>query len=162
MLLSTLVLLTLVARPTTSPGPCASLGSAILVQTAAHALTLCEAGQTGETFRVALGTGGVGKQRQGDAKVPLGTYPLGTPRASSSFGTFILIGYPTPAQRRAGFTGSAVGVHGPLRSARLRASEENTAFDWTLGCIAVGSDDEIERIAAWVREKRVTRIVIRE
>jgi murein L,D-transpeptidase YafK len=144
------------------PSPCADVQSAVLVQAQAHALTLCEDGRAKERFRVALGTGGVGKRRQGDAKVPLGEYPLEPPRASTLFGTFILIGYPTPAQRRAGFTGSAVGVHGPLRTTLRESSESNTSYDWTLGCIAVGSDLEIGRIAAWVRERHVTRIVIRE
>ncbi|MGH9888996.1 MAG: L,D-transpeptidase family protein, partial [bacterium] len=126
-----------------------------------HTLSLCEGGRAEETFRVALGTGGVGKRRQGDAKVPLGAYPLGTPRGSALFGTFILVGYPTPAQRREGFTGGDVGVHGPPRASRTGPSEVNTSTDWTLGCIAVGSDAEIERIARWVREKRIGRIVLR-
>jgi murein L,D-transpeptidase YafK len=145
-----------------APSPCAGVGSAILVETGARRLFLCQAGRETETFRVALGTGGVGKQRQGDAKVPLGEYPLAAPRGSAQFGTFILVGYPTRAQRRAGFTGGAVGVHGPTRASRLLSSESNTDSDWTLGCIAVGSDAEIQRIAAWVREKRIARILIRE
>jgi hypothetical protein len=37
----------------------------------------------------------------------------------------------------------------------------NTSTDWTLGCIAVGSDAEIDAIAAWVNGRRVKRIIIR-
>lgn len=162
MPLSTLVLLAAVTVPFTAPSPCARVGAAVLVETGAHRLSLCQDGRASETFRVALGTGGVGKQREGDAKVPLGEYPLGTPRGSAQFGTFILVGYPTRAQRRAGFTGGAVGVHGPTRASRFLSSASNTDSDWTLGCIAVGSDAEIQRIAAWVREKRIARILIRE
>jgi murein L,D-transpeptidase YafK len=158
--LSTLVLLVTAAQP--SPSPCARVGSVVLVETGAHRLLLCQEGRAVETFRVALGTGGVGKKREGDAKVPLGDYPLAAPRGSAQFGTFILVGYPTRAQRRAGFTGSAIGVHGPTRASRFLGSASNTDSDWTLGCIAVGSDAEIQRIAAWVREKRIARILIRE
>jgi murein L,D-transpeptidase YafK len=157
MVLPFLVLLATAAKP----GPCTALGAALLVETTPHTLSLCEDGRAAETFRVALGTGGVGKRRQGDAKVPLGAYPLGTPRGSALFGTFILVGYPTPSQRREGFTGGDVGVHGPPRASRLNGSEVNTSTDWTLGCIAVGSDAEIERVARWVRDKRIARVVIR-
>jgi murein L,D-transpeptidase YafK len=157
-----LLLALFLAATAIAPSPCAQAGSAVLVETGAHRLSLCQDGRVTESFRVALGTGGVGKTREGDAKVPLGAYPLGAPRASAQFGTFILVGYPTRAQRRAGFTGGAVGVHGPTRGARFRSSSSNTDSDWTLGCIAVGSDAEIERIAAWVLQKRVTRVLIRE
>jgi murein L,D-transpeptidase YafK len=157
---STLLLMVTAAQP--SPSACARVGAAVLVETGARRLSLCQEGRAAESFRVALGTGGVGKKREGDAKVPLGEYPLGAPRASARFGTFILLGYPTRAQRRAGFTGGAVGVHGPARASRFLGSAANTASDWTLGCIAVGSDAEIQRIAAWVREKRIARILIRE
>ena len=160
MFLTTLLLM-VTAAPPSSPA-CARVGAAVLVETGARRLSLCQEGRAAETFRVALGTGGVGKQREGDAKVPLGEYPLAEPRASARFGTFILLGYPTRAQRRAGFTGGAVGVHGPTRASRFLGSAANTASDWTLGCIAVGSDAEIQRIAAWVREKRIARILIRE
>jgi hypothetical protein len=37
----------------------------------------------------------------------------------------------------------------------------NTWIDWTSGGIAVGTDDEIERIALWVREKRPAGVAIR-
>ena len=67
--------------------------------------------------------------------------------------------YPTPAQARAGFTGSAIGIHGPPRGlpgvARLQAL---VATDWTAGCIAVATDGDIEAIVRWLDERGV-RIV---
>jgi murein L,D-transpeptidase YafK len=142
-------------------GPCPKDGNLILVETSAHRLWLCSSGKVVEAFRVALGSGGIDKRRQGDAKVPLGDYALDVPRASSSFHLFILVGYPTAAQQKAGFTGGAIGVHGPARGYETLGSSANTAVDWTLGCIAVGSDDEIERIADWQRRNKVHRIRIK-
>jgi len=136
---------------------CAGRATLIVVQTKPHLLYLCEGGRTVTRMKVALGSGGLDKRRQGDAKVPLGGYSLAAPVASRQFHTFILIGYPTPAQRRAGFTGSAVGVHGPARG---YAGALSTSVDWTLGCIAVGTDGEIDEIAAWVKARRVNRIEI--
>ena len=134
-----------------SPASCRGEGTGILVETAEHRLVLCENDTVTGQFAVALGRGGTGKTREGDRKTPLGDYPLGPPRASASFGTFIPIGYPTREQARAGLTGSAVGIHGPRREAGF-LGRFGTSVDWTLGCIAVASDEEIETIARWVRE----------
>lgn len=140
--------------------PCSDGQTALVVDTGTRAMWRCEAGKPLEELAVALGSGGIGKRKQGDAKVPLGEYPLGAPRGSASFHVFIPVGYPTPEQRRAGFTGGAIGVHGPARGYESLGAL-NTSVDWTLGCIAVGSDAEIERVARWVRTKRVGRILIR-
>ena len=129
---------------------CAGRGDGLVVGVEAHVLLVCERGVELQRHRVALGSGGSGKRREGDEKTPLGEYALGAPRPSAQFGTFVPVGYPTPAQRRLGFTGGAVGVHGPLRSARW-LGRANVAVDWTLGCIAVESDEAIGRVARWLR-----------
>ena len=152
-----LLLLGLSMAASTIANPCESRGTALYVRTAAHRMYLCEAGETMETLAVALGTGGVNKRREGDAKVPLGEYALAPARASRDYHLFLHVGYPTSRQRQAGFTGSAVGVHGPPRGFDHPSS---TSVDWTLGCIAVGTDAEIERVAAWVRRHKVRRIII--
>jgi murein L,D-transpeptidase YafK len=87
-------------------------------------------------------------------------YPLGAPRASARYRTFIPVGYPTPQQRRQGLTGSAVGIHGPARQLRWLGSI-NTFLDWTAGCVVVGSDAEMDRIAAWVLRARPAWVEIR-
>ena len=79
---------------------CPARGLALLVETGQHRLWTCENGRATGEYAVALGSGGVGKTRRGDAKVPLGDYALGTPRGSSQFHTFIPVGYPTAEQRR--------------------------------------------------------------
>jgi len=147
----------LVLAMTFSPAPCADKGTALYVDPTERMLWLCESGTAIEAIPVALGKGGLDKRVEGDAKVPLGEYPLGSPRSSKAFHLFIPVGYPTPGQRRGGFTGGAIGVHGPPRAYGGPAS---TTIDWTLGCIAVGTDAEIGRVAAWLRATKARRIII--
>jgi murein L,D-transpeptidase YafK len=139
------------------PGPCTDKGTALYVNATERVLWLCESGKATDSLPVALGKGGVDKRIEGDAKIPLGEYSLGAPRASKDYHLFIPVGYPTASQRRKGFTGGAIGVHGPTRS---YGGPVALAIDWTLGCIAVGTDDEIDRVADWIKTTRVRRIII--
>jgi L,D-peptidoglycan transpeptidase YkuD (ErfK/YbiS/YcfS/YnhG family) len=150
-------------RPTAprSTSACRAGETAVVVDTTAHRLYLCGNGAAERSFTVALGANGVDKRRAGDNRTPLGSYALGTPRASASFHRFVPVAYPTPAQSRAGFTGTAIGIHGPPRgledAARLRAL---VATDWTAGCIAVATNDDIETIVRWLDQHgvRVVRL----
>ena len=144
---------------TTPPEPCAGKGTALYVDATQRTLWLCESGKAIEAMPVALGKGGLDKRVAGDAKVPLGTYDLGSPRPSKSFHLFIPVGYPTPTQRRNGFSGGAIGVHGPLRA---YGGPISTGIDWTLGCIAVGTDEEIGRVTDWLKASKARRIIIAE
>jgi murein L,D-transpeptidase YafK len=146
------------SAPTAAPSAsrdCRTSETAIVVDTRAHQLHLCAAGKIERTFAVALGTRGVGKQREGDNRTPLGHYGLGPPRASQSFHIFVPVQYPTPAQARLGFTGGAIGIHGPPRGWSLAALGALVAQDWTAGCIAVATDADIDAVAAWIREHEV-------
>jgi murein L,D-transpeptidase YafK len=125
-----------------------------------HQLTLCEQGKVVETFGVRLGRGGIGKTRSGDGKTPTGTYPLGTPRPSKRYGMFIPIGYPTADQRKRGFTGGAVGVHGPDRRVKWLGRLVNS-FDTSDGCVGLAKDDEMETIARWIRKASAHTIELR-
>src|SRR5262249_47822529 len=109
--------------------------------------------------QVALGRGGTGKRVKGDRKTPLGTYALGQPRPSARFGVFIPVSYPTAEQRSQGFTGGEIGIHGPLRQFDA-AGKVNTFVDWTDGCIALGTIEEVMKVATFVR-KHAPRVFIR-
>jgi murein L,D-transpeptidase YafK len=141
----------------TSPAPCADIGTALYVDATQRVLWLCESGKAVEAIPVALGRGGVDKRVEGDAKVPLGEYTLGSPVPSKAYHLFIPVGYPTPGQRRKGFTGGAIGVHGPHRGI---LGPDSITIDWTLGCIAVGTDAEIGRVADWLKTTKARRIII--
>jgi murein L,D-transpeptidase YafK len=138
---------------TPAADPCPSSGLAVIVTVLDHTMWLCDRGHARARYRIALGRGGTGKRVEGDGKTPLGTYALGAPRPSARFGTFIPVAYPTEEQKRQGFTGRDVGIHGPDR--RLRwAGGMNSWFDWTAGCIALGTDGELRQVATFVREQR--------
>jgi murein L,D-transpeptidase YafK len=140
------------------PDVCPAKETLVLVETAAHRLTLCEKGLPVASFPVALGSGGVDKKQEGDARTPLGRYPLARPHASRSFRQFLLIGYPTAEQKAAGLTGSAVGVHGP--PVGWNDDDPALAVDWTLGCVALRARD-LEATASWVLAKKVRWIELR-
>jgi murein L,D-transpeptidase YafK len=120
----------------------------------------CDHDQQAGAFGVRIGSGGVGKSREGDDKTPLGVYPLGAARKSERYGTFIPIGYPTPDQQKRGFTGGSIGVHGPDRLVRWMGSLVNT-FDTTSGCVGIATDDEMAKIAAWMKTGSVKTIELR-
>jgi L,D-peptidoglycan transpeptidase YkuD (ErfK/YbiS/YcfS/YnhG family) len=148
-------MLLFLALLTSTAGPCRPAETAVVVLTAGHRLYLCDGGRPVAQHRVALGAGGVGKRRAGDRKTPVGLYRLGSPRASSYFRTFVPVGYPTPAQAALGFTGSAIGIHGPARW-----MPDGALRNWTAGCIALGRDADIEGVADWIRRRRVGSVRI--
>jgi hypothetical protein len=145
-----------------TPAParaCRPGDTAVVVDTTAHRLYLCARGEVEGAFVVALGANGVDKRRAGDNRTPLGSYPLEAPRASRFFHRFVPVAYPTAAQARAGYSGSAIGIHGPPRGFETAARRQALAeTDWTAGCIAVTTDEEIERIVAWLSQRRVRSV----
>jgi hypothetical protein len=124
-----------------------------------HLLLLCDDGRAVRSFGVRLASGGTGKTREGDKKMPVGRYPLGDATASKEFGLFIPIGYPTPAQRAQGLTGGSLGIHGPARGARWLGGLVNT-FDTTDGCVGIATDGEMEELLNLLRAHRVRFIVL--
>jgi murein L,D-transpeptidase YafK len=139
--------------------PCPKSGSLVLVDTDARVLALCRDGRVERRFRVALGRGGIEKSRAGDEKTPLGRYPLRAPRKSRRYHLFLAVGYPTPAQKARGYSGGDIGVHGP-HLAFAWVGHPSAWLDWTRGCIAVGSNADIDAIAAWVRRRDAREILI--
>jgi L,D-peptidoglycan transpeptidase YkuD (ErfK/YbiS/YcfS/YnhG family) len=139
--------------------PCPSSGAVVQVDTSTHVLCLCRNGQVEGRFLSTLGRGGVDKRQEGDGRTPLGRYSLAAARPSSRYHLFLPVGYPTEAQRLRGFSGSAIGLHGPhVAFAWLRHA--TLWVDWTQGCIAVATASEVEQIARWVRQVGATEILI--
>lgn len=137
----------------TTPARCPPTGPAVAIFVRKRELWLCVDGEPAARYQVALGQQGSGKTRKGDNRTPLGTYTLGAPRASSRFGTFIPIAYPTAEQKALGLTGGDLGIHGPPRKLP-EPDYPSTAYDWTQGCVATGTDAEIEAVAAFVKERQ--------
>jgi L,D-peptidoglycan transpeptidase YkuD (ErfK/YbiS/YcfS/YnhG family) len=143
-----------------SPLSCLPDRAEVLVDTQSRKLALCENGVNHGQYTVRLGFHGVGKSREGDSKTPLGTYSLGRARNSIEHGQFALIGYPTEAQKAQGYTGSAVGIHGPKRDARWLGVLVNV-FNTTDGCVGLATDAEMKAVALWLTDHHVREIRIR-
>lgn len=140
--------------------PCIKKGTSVVVHTFSHRLYLCEDGKMITHYHVAIGRKGIEKKLEGDMKTPVGTYSLSTPRDSDEFSSFIPVAYPTSNQRSRGFTGGAIGIHGPYFQFLGMWSFLNVILDWTQGCIAVGSEAEIRGISEWVNSHRKAMVHI--
>ena len=138
---------------------CAPKATYVLVH--GDSLWLCRNGASDGNFTISYGRSGYGKTQEGDNKTPVGRYPLGIPRGSENYGTFIPVEYPTPEQRKKGYTGADIGIHGPPRKTKW-LGRMNAWLDVTRGCVMVASDDIIDKIAAWVKTRHVRLVEIRE
>jgi murein L,D-transpeptidase YafK len=141
-----------------APAACPATGDVVAVFTRKREIWLCRHGSEVGRIPVALGRGGNGKKRTGDHRTPLGTYTFGTPRASRLYGTFIPFDYPTREQAAKGHSGGSLGIHGPPRG-QSEPDYPATAFDWTQGCIATGTDPDVETVAEFVRRYQPTLLV---
>ena len=137
-----------------------SLADGINILTENRMLYLCERGNAVKEFKISLGRKGVGKKQSHDNKTSLGLYELASPRKSERFGVFIPIVYPTKEQLVAGYSGNSVGIHGPVKWLNWLGAL-NTVVDWTKGCVAVGSDEQINFIGDWVRRHPGEKVLIK-
>jgi len=134
------------------------------LQKSTHALTLFDEDAVVAVFQASLGPGGAGvKVREGDNVTPVGRYHV-VSHAPSRYRVFLRLDYPNAEDRKrfaalqasgqlpaSARIGSDIGIHGTPQDREF--DEQRASFrgvDWTAGCIGV-QDDEIDRIAAWVR-----------
>lgn len=132
-----------------------------------HTLKLLAGKDVVKTYKVAIGSGGMGhKKYEGDKTTPVGTYRVAG-RFKGLFHQFMNVSYPNeedkkryaelkakggvPAGRSVGF---GIGIHG-VGSKTLNGVHK--AVDWTHGCIAL-DDDEIDELSRMVKDG--TKIVI--
>ena len=122
----------------------------ILVEKAAHRLSLFQRGRVTRSYVVALGQQPVGdKVRRGDMRTPEGRFTIEARNPQSKFHRALRISYPDAAHReRARKLGVSPGgdimIHGlPPKQAWVGAAHRD--FDWTEGCIAL-TNEEIEEI----------------
>ena len=134
----------------------------ILIEKAAHRMTLFAGDRTLATYRVSLGHGGLApKAREGDGRTPQGDYRIIGRNPNSAYHLSLRIGYPTPAQveaaRKAGLDpGGDIMIHG-LPNGRGGLARFYAGHDWTDGCIAV-TDAEIEEVWRLVQDGAAVRI----
>ena len=109
-------------------------------------MTVYSAGRIVHSFPVALGRGGLGpKEKQGDGRVPEGSYEITSRNPQSAYYLSLRIGYPTPkqisaARARGVDPGGEIMIHG-LPTGRGWLGQRHRKMDWTQGCIAVTNDE---------------------
>ena len=114
----------------------------IFVDKSEHLMATYRNGRIVREFRVALGWGGLRpKQRQGDGRVPEGTYLISAHNPHSAYYLSLRIGYPTleqaaEAANRGVDAGGDIMIHG-LPNGRNWIGSRHRKIDWTDGCIAV-------------------------
>ncbi|TCS12224.1 L,D-transpeptidase family protein [Caulobacter sp. BK020] len=139
------------------------LADRIVVEKAAHRMTLFAGERKLATYRVSLGRGGLApKVRQGDRRTPEGDYRITGRNPRSAYHLSLRIGYPTPAQSaqaRAGGVdpGGDIMIHG-LPNGRGGMAALYRGQDWTDGCIAV-TDAEMDEIWRLTRDGAAVRIL---
>ena len=103
-----------------------------------------------KTYKVALSTVPVGaKEREGDHKVPEGSYVVDWKNANSQFHRALHISYPNEADkehaRKLGVgPGGNIEIHG-ISDKITWVGSLHRQIDWTNGCIAV-TNSEIDEI----------------
>ena len=121
-------------------------------------LSICVKNKPIQSFNASHGSKGMGKKKKGDRKTPVGLYTIQKPRKSSSaWRTFIYIDYPTKTQKKKGFTGSAVGLHGPYKFFPYL----NDRVNFGAGCIIVSKNSDIDAIEKHVLSLGINHIYIK-
>jgi murein L,D-transpeptidase YafK len=162
--LAALAVLALAGCGATAAGPPAVEGSVdrIVVEKAAHRMSLYAGDRLVRTYAISLGGGGLApKVRSGDRRTPEGDYRITGRNPRSRYHLALRIGYPTPAQTAAARAkgidpGGDIMIHG-LPNGRGALSALYKGQDWTDGCIAL-TDPEIEEVWTLVRDGAAVRI----
>lgn len=129
------------SSPYSECGDLARPGATVVYSKAAKLLCVFEKGTPIFATPASHGRVEGPKAVEGDGKTPEGRYSLGPARKSRSFGHFLSISYPTPAQadaaKKLGLRpGGSVGVHGPQEWYAL-LGDWQALINHSDGCIVV-------------------------
>jgi hypothetical protein len=137
--------------------PCEKRYNYVKVDTNTRLVHVCVRGKSINVYKASFGSNGFGKKKRGDRKTPLGEYSLARPRKSvSKWHTFIGIGYPTKSQKKLGYTGSSVGIHGPNQLFPYF----NHLKDWGAGCVVLASTSDIINLSKHVKKYNINKVSI--
>jgi murein L,D-transpeptidase YafK len=141
----------------------ATVADRVVIEKAAHTLSLYRNGRLLKTYNVALGPNAKGpKEREGDGRTPEGQYIIDSRKPDSDFHRALHISYPNAEDRRRArklgvSPGGAIMIHG-LPNGMGSLGKAHRLHDWTQGCIAV-TNKEIEEI--WRVVPNGTRVDIK-
>lgn len=121
----------------------------LVVDKAAHRLSVVSHGQTVKTYRVSLGHHPVGKkEREGDGRTPEGLYYVDLRKDKTCCFRSLEISYPNAEDRKhaavSGYNpGGLIMVHGLGRGFGW-VGKFQRFHDWTDGCVAVTNNEMAE------------------
>ncbi|MCL1039733.1 L,D-transpeptidase family protein [Shewanella submarina] len=127
----------------------------VVVQKADRTMTLYDGNREIKRYHIAMGDSPAGhKIKEGDQRTPQGRYILDYKKEDSAYYRSIHISYPNAADRlRAKALGVSPGgqimIHGENPNSQL-SPEEQQAFNWTNGCIAV-TNKEMDELWQLIR-----------
>ncbi|MEO1244813.1 MAG: L,D-transpeptidase family protein [Pseudomonadota bacterium] len=112
------------------------------------------------THYMSIGRRGVGKQRAGDRRTPIGVYfiteQLDTQGLNDKYGiTAFPIDYPNTLDRRRGRTGDGIWLHGVTPDGGLRPKRD------TDGCIAL-PNEQLATLVPWLEPQATPVVIVRE
>ena len=122
----------------------------VVIEKAAHRMTLFDGDRAIRSYDIALGHGGLArKTRQGDGRTPEGRYQIDSRNPQSHYHLALHISYPEARDVKAAAAlgaspGGDIMIHG-LPNGLGAIGSLHRSSDWTAGCIAV-TDAEIEEI----------------
>jgi murein L,D-transpeptidase YafK len=123
----------------------------IVIEKAAHRLTLYSNGAVLRSYPVSIGRGGLeAKTQEGDKLTPEGEYRITGHLHKSSYHLALRVNYPNAedlkrASKKGVYPGSDIMIHG-IRNRLGWIGTLHRQVDWTLGCVAV-TNAEIEEIS---------------
>jgi murein L,D-transpeptidase YafK len=118
----------------------------VVVLKGARRMLLLYRGRVVRRYRIALGFAPTGhKQREGDGRTPEGRYVIDWRNPKSRFTLSLHVSYPNradraAARRRGVDPGGDIFIHGLPNGSRI-VGAAHSLRDWTLGCIAVTSEE---------------------
>jgi murein L,D-transpeptidase YafK len=144
------------AHPRIDPFPAGTTADRLVVEKAAHKLSVYSHGVLLRTYQVSLGRAGLdAKQREGDQRTPEGRYLIDRHNPSSGFHKALHVSYPSQADiaraRAGGYPpGGDIMIHG-IRNGLGWLGRAHLLSDWTAGCVAV-TNEEIDDLYQIVRD----------
>jgi murein L,D-transpeptidase YafK len=131
----------------------------VVVKKGERRLELHWGGEVYRSYKISLGDNPKGhKMMEGDERTPEGNYILDWRNPNSSYYKSIHISYPNALDRSVARSlgvspGGMIMIHGlPNWLSSPSLADEYRRLDWTDGCIAVGSNAEMEEIWRLVRD----------
>ena len=130
-------------------GP-AAIADSVVIEKAAHKLTLFHLGRPIRSYKIALGRNPVGdKVSAGDHRTPEGLFSIDSRNPQSHYHLSLHISYPDARHRAQSAAlgvspGGDIMIHG-LPTGRHQVGAAHRIADWTFGCVAL-TDEEIEEI----------------